>query len=218
MSPRRFIVVIMALAVLGTGGLIYLARRSPVAEPAALVIDTTSVVTYAIGSPDASIEIWVGSDYQCPDCSRYERESMPEIVQRFIDTGRVRWRYLLFALPGHDQARPATHALACAQEQGPSAAGAVHRGLFETRAEWARSAEHQAVFRRVAEQGGLDLAAWEACMNSGRYAAAVEKSWQEAQRVGIPGTPTVLLYGRFYVGGLTANQLERVLQQPPAAR
>jgi protein-disulfide isomerase len=203
----------MALAVLGAGVLIYLARRSPLVEPAVLVIDTTGVVTYSIGSPDASLEVWVGSDYQCPDCTRYELESMPDIVRRFIDTGRIRWRYLLFALPGHNEAPPATHALACAQEQGQSAAGAVHRGLFETRAEWARSEEHQAVFRRVAEQGGLDLAAWEACMTSGRYAAAVEKSWQEAQRVGLPGPPTVLLYGRFYVGGLTANQLERVLKQ-----
>ena len=207
-------VAVLSIFILsGAAGLIYLARRSPVAEPAALVIDTTSVVTYSIGAPDASLEVWVGSDYQCPDCTRYELESMPEIVRRFIDTGRIRWRYLLFALPGHNEARPATHAVACAQEQGQSAAGAVHRGLFATQAEWARSAEHRAVFRRVAEQGGLDLAAWEACMTSGRYTAAVEKSWQEAQRVGIPGTPTVLLYGRFYVGGLTANQLERVLKQ-----
>lgn len=215
MTARHFTWLLLGLVLAGVGGLVFLTRRASAPRGANLVVNPDGVVSWALGSEHAPVEVWEGSDYQCPDCARYETEAMPDIRTRFIATGKVRWRYLLFALPNHNEAAPATHAFACAREQGDSAAAAMHRGLFETQAEWAKSAEHLAVFRRLAESNRLDLAAFDACMTSGRYRDAVAKSWAEAQRVGIPGTPTVLLYGRFYVGGLTANQLERVLNRPP---
>lgn len=211
MPPNRFLAVILALLIAGVGALVLMSRGGHAPAATDLTVNPDGLVTLTLGSAEAPIEVWEGSDYQCPDCARYELEEMPAIRERFIATGRVRWRYLLFALPGHAEAVPATEAVACAQEQGQAAAEAMHTGLFETRDEWARSPEHHQVFRRLAEQRGLDLASWETCMSEERHRAAVERTWREAQRVGIPGTPTVLLFGRFYVGGLTANQLQRVL-------
>lgn len=213
MTPRRFLAVILALAVAGALALVVLRTRGP--RPATLQVNPEGIITWQLGSDAAPVEVWEGSDLQCPDCARYEAEEMPAIRARFIETGKVRWRFIFFALPNHAEAAPATHAFACAKEQGEEPAGSMHKGLFESQAEWARSPGHQAVFRGLAERGGLDLGAWDSCMASGRYREAVARSWSEAQRVGIPGTPTVLLFGRFYVGGLTANQLERVLSRPP---
>ena len=215
MTPRRFLALLLGLAVAGAATLIFAARRGEGPRPAALRVNPEGVITWTIGAEDAPVEVWEGSDYQCPDCVRYEAEAMPEIRRRFIETGKVRWRYLLFALPNHAEAGPATHAFACAREQGDRAAAAMHRALFETQPEWAKSPGHLAVFRGIAESNDMDVSAFDACMASGRHREAVARTWAEAQRVGIPGTPTVLLYGRFYVGGLTANQLERVLDRPP---
>jgi len=192
-----------------------LATRGVKARAAALKVNPEGIITWQLGSESAPVDVWEGSDFQCPDCARYEAEEMPAIRSRFIETGKVRWHFLFFALPNHAEAAPATHAFACAQEQGERQAAAMHRGLFEAQAEWARSPGYLAVFRRIAESGGLELGAYDACMESGRYREAVARSWREAQRVGIPGTPTILLFGRFYVGGLSANQLERVLSRPP---
>jgi protein-disulfide isomerase len=215
MPLRHFLYGIAFLVALGTGALIGLSRHASAARPARLSIDPNGVVSFSLGSPDAPIEVWEGSDYQCSDCTRYESEAMPEIRRRFIETGRVRWRYLLFALPLHLEAVPATHAMACALEQGQERGEAMHAGLFSTQAEWSKSPAHLEILRRVATEAGLDLAGYDGCMASNRHAAAVERSWTEAQRVGIPGTPTVLLFDRFYVGGVTANQLERLLTRPP---
>lgn len=215
MSLRHFLFGLAFLVALGTGALISLSRHASAARPARFSIDPDGVVSFTLGSSDAPIEVWEGSDYQCSDCTRYETEAMPEIRRRFIETGRIRWRYLLFALPNHAEAVPATHAMACALEQGEPQSEAMHAGLFASQAEWSRSPAHREIIRRVATQAGLDLGRYDGCMASNRHASAVERSWAEAQRVGIPGTPTVLLFDRFYVGGVTANQLERLLRRPP---
>lgn len=216
MSTRRFLLLVLALAVAGGLGIGWLVLTRPVpVRPAPVRVNPEGAVTLTLGSAEAPIEVWEGSDYQCPDCARYELLVMPDIKARFIQTGRVRWRYLLFALPGHAEAVPATHAVACAQEQGEGEALAMHDGLFRRLAEWSRSAEHLAIFRILAVEVGLNSTDWDECMASERHMVAVEQSWREAQRVGIPGTPTVLLFDRFYVGGLTANQLERVLTADP---
>lgn len=213
MTVRHFQLILLSLAVAGVLALtvLTLTRPDPV-HPARFVVDPEGAVTLTVGSPEAPVEVWEGSDYQCPDCARYELEVMPEIRRRFIEPGRVRWRYLLFALPGHEEAVPATHAVACALEQGHGEALALHEALFRHLGEWSRSPEHPAVFRRLVEEIGMDSAAWQECTDSGRWRQAVEQGWREARRVGIPGTPTVLLNDRFYVGGLTANQLERVMR------
>lgn len=217
MRTRTPFLLLLGLALAGAGAVWFLARSNS-STRASLSIDPTGAVVYTLGAPEAPLEVWVGSDYQCPDCRRYEIDELPAIAERFIATGKVRWRYLLFALPGHAEAGPATHAMACAIDQGDRAAAAMHEGLFAAQAEWSRSPDHLAVFRRVANAGGLDLTTYDECMASNRHADQVAGSWREAQRVGIPGTPTVVLFERFYVGGLTANQLERLLNRPPDQR
>ena len=97
----------------------------------------------------------------------------------------------------------------------PETVPAVELGPQHELALWGRAGEERRPERHLDGGAGLDLAAYDGCMTSNRYAAAVAGGWREAQRVGIPGTPTLLLFDRFYVGGLTANQLDRLLARPP---
>lgn len=209
---RTFLVLLVLMAaVLGAILIMMAGTRDARRTGRVISLDLEGTVNWVVGSPDAPIEVIEGSDLQCPDCKRYEEEAKPAILERFIATGQVRWRYLFFALPGHEEALPATHALACAMEQGDAAAGAMKTGIFATQAEWSRQPTHLETFRAVAEGAVPDPAAWQACMDSGRHAEAAARGWPAAQAAGVPGTPTVILFDRFYVGGLTANQLARVL-------
>lgn len=210
---RTFLVLLALMAAALGAILIMLAGTRDARRTGAVIsLDLDGTVSWVVGSPDAPLEVVEGSDLQCPDCKRYEEEAKPEILRRFVETGQVRWRYLFFALPGHDEAIPATHALACAIEQGDAAAAAMKSGLFATQAEWSRQATHLETFRTVARGAVPDLTAWDECMASGRHAEAAARGWAAALAAGIPGTPTVILFDRFYVGGLTANQLGRVLE------
>lgn len=209
----RLFLVLLALMAAALGAILAVMAGTREARRTGSVssLDLEGTVHWAIGNPDAPIEVIEGSDLQCPDCKRYEEEVKPALLERFIETGRVRWRYLFFALPGHEEALPATQAMACAIEQGDAAAASMKTGLFATQAEWSRQPTHLATFRAVADGAVPDPTAWQACMDSGRHSVAAAHGWHAAQAAGIPGTPTVILFDRFYVGGLTANQLARVL-------
>jgi protein-disulfide isomerase len=56
-------------------------------------------------------------------------------------------------------------------------------------------------FRDYARELGLDLAKYDACMASARYAGRIEASKSEGIQVGVTSTPTFLINGRLYPGG-----------------
>jgi len=210
---RRFLAVLVALSALGGGLLAYLAfSRDARRSGASVEVNLQGTLSWVVGSPDAPVEVLAATDYQCPDCKRYEEAEMAAIQARFIDSGQVRWRHLILALPGHDDAIPAARAMGCAMEQGEAIATRMHRGLFAAQSSWARQPGVLDSLRVVATGAGVSLGDWDPCMASGRYTDEVAQSWRAAQAAGVPGTPTLVLFDRFYVGGLTANQLGRVLE------
>lgn len=86
----------------------------------------------------------------------------------------------------HPQAFRAAEAAHCAGEQGRF--WEMHDRLFANQA--ALSAGD---FRRLAEELRLDLSRFQACLESGRYAARIRRDLAEGNRLGITGTPTFLL-------------------------
>src|SRR5665647_3073023 len=49
---------------------------------------------YAKGRVDAPVVMVMWSEFQCPFCGRFARETEPTLVKRFVDTGilRIEWR------------------------------------------------------------------------------------------------------------------------------
>lgn len=127
------------------------------------------------------------SDYQCPFCARHVRETWPQIEREYVRTGKVQYVFKDFPLERiHPQAFRAAEAAHCAGEQGKF--WEMHDRLFADQA--ALSAGD---FRRLAEELRMDLSRFQACMESGRYAARIRRDLAEGNRLGITGTPTFLL-------------------------
>ncbi|HLE60890.1 MAG TPA: thioredoxin domain-containing protein, partial [Thermoanaerobaculaceae bacterium] len=49
------------------------------------------------GSTTAKLTLMEFSDYQCPFCARHVRETDPQIVKEYVDTGKM--RYAFFDMP-----------------------------------------------------------------------------------------------------------------------
>src|SRR5215210_985421 len=197
---NRFYAILAGVAVLGLGVLGYLlAKPATVSIPANVTVqpsDTAGFRGYVKGAATAPVEIVEFADYQCPFCQTFATLQMPTIDERLIQTGRLRWRYRDFPLAQHSHARLAAHSAACADDQGKF--WEQHHRIYEGQSEWAEARDATGIFRGYAEGLGLDLGRYDDCMTSHKYAGRIQASYDEAMRLGVSSTPTLLVGGRLY--------------------
>jgi protein-disulfide isomerase len=210
---KRFYLLLGAIAVAGLGVLAFvLAKPATVSIPASVTVqtaDTAGFRGYIMGADSAPVEITEYADYQCPFCQTFSTLQMPTIKQRLIDTGRLRWRYRDFPLQQHSHSRVAAHSAACGDEQGKY--WEQHRRIYEGQAEWAESRDAAPIFRQYAQANGLDLARYDACMKSAKYAGRIQASYDEGMRVGVSATPTLLVGDRLYQGRFDSDAIGRLV-------
>ncbi len=142
-----------------------------------------------MGSPDAKVVLVEFADYQCGYCARAAHLTLPQIKEKYIDTGKVGYIFLDLPLPMHSNAFKAAQAAQCAADQGKF--WQMHDLLFENMRNL--GAEQLPGY---AEQVGLDVAAFRQCLDGSASSDAVRQDMDEAQRLRIQGTPNFLV-GRY---------------------
>lgn len=211
---NRFYLVLGAAALAGLAALVYQVRRprnvSIPADVKVLAADTAGFRGYTLGSDSAKVEVSEYADFQCPACQSFETVQFPTIRDRVIATGLVRWRYRDFPLVQHLNSRTASHAAACAADQGKY--WETHAALYNRQAEWAESRNAAARFRDYATELGLDRTQFDACMTSAKYAGRIQASAEEGTRLGVNSTPTFLIGGRLYPGAIGSDSVLALLR------
>jgi protein-disulfide isomerase len=134
---------------------------------------------------------------------------MPTIKQRLIDTGRLRWRYRDFPLQQHSFSRLAAHSAACADEQGKY--WQQHDKVYAGQAEWSGARDAAPIFRKYAQEIGLDLNRYDTCMKSAKFAGRIQASYDEGLKVGVTATPTLLVGGRLYQGRFDSDAIRHLV-------
>jgi len=171
---------------------ILLARSRTASFPPVQTIDKTVEIGAAPtrGSAQAPLALVEFSDYQCPVCRRFFDSTLPSIQKDFIATGKLRHVYRDFPLEGmHKDALRQAEAAHCAGDQGKY--WEMHDQLFSH--QLPPTPENLATY---AKSIGLDSAVLQACLDSGKYTAAVRDSAADGQQLGVRGTPS------FFVGTL----------------
>jgi protein-disulfide isomerase len=138
------------------------------------------------GNGTAKVAVIEFSDYQCPFCSRYSKNTLPQIATDYIDTGKIRYVFRDLPLSFHKQAFKAAEAAHCAGAQGKF--WEMHDLLFQNQA--ALAPEQLTTHGKAL---GLDETAFQECLDSGRFAADINKDIADAGAVGITGTPGFLV-------------------------
>lgn len=151
---------------------------------------------FAIGDPEAPITVVEISDYGCPHCKAFNLETAPTLQQEFVDSGQVRWIVMPYAL-GDDTHSSAVAAL-CAADQGPELGYQFHEKMFELQG--TADAKTRAGFESVAAAVGLDMTAFEACLDDNTFSSQVHYNRQAARSAGATSTPTFFINGRMMSG------------------
>jgi len=137
------------------------------------------------GDKDAPVTIIEFSDYQCPFCKRFYDNTLGQIDEEYIKTGKVRLVFRDYPLGFHPKAMPAAIAANCAGEQGKY--WELHDFFFEN----PDKLDISTVIAST-EELGLDKGKFEKCVNE-KNEAEVNKDFQAGQQYGVRGTPSFFI-------------------------
>lgn len=152
-------------------------------------------VAATMGDPDAAVTIIEFTDYQCPYCARHATQTLPGLIEEYIESGDVYYVVKDFPLDNiHPLARGAAAAARCAGDQ--DAYWEMHDELFARQQEWANAgAQSQEIYGSIAADLGLDRSSFEQCLDSGLYDGAVQANFSEGRELGVSATPTFFING-----------------------
>jgi protein-disulfide isomerase len=139
------------------------------------------------GNKNAPVTMIEFSDYQCPYCKRHADQTVPALIKEYVDTGKLRYAFRDLPLTQiHPLAAKAAEAARCAGDQGKY--WEMHDRLFANQKEL--QAEKLPAHAKAI---GLDEAAFRACLDDSRHAAAVKKDLDAGTELGINGTPAIII-------------------------
>lgn len=162
-----------------------------------------------IGNPDAPITIVEFSDFQCPFCARFHTQTLPLIIEEYIEQGKVKLVFRDFPIQSiHPNALPASVAAECANEQNKFKE--MHDVLFENQNEWNKleTVDALSLFNQYATEIKLDEEQFDSCLSSGKYIPEIKKDLDDGRDYGVSGTPG------FFVGNDIVGYVELKGAQP----
>lgn len=174
-----------------------------------------------LGSANAPVTLEIWSDFQCPSCGVFARETEPLLWETYIPNGTLKMVYKDAAFQGrkssdpYDESVEAAAAARCAGQQ--SQYWQYADWLF-----WNQNGENLGAFKparlqQIADAVGLDRTAWDACVAGGTQQPLVKASTDAAVAQGIDSTPTLYLNGVKYVGAMPYSQLAPLINAAAAS-
>ncbi|MBE2220527.1 MAG: DsbA family protein [Anaerolineae bacterium] len=167
------------------------------------------------GPADAPVVIQEFSDFQCPYCRRFTIGTSQQIIEKYGDSGQVRFEYNHYAFLGQESVQ-AAEAAECANEQG--AFWDYHDTLFLNQNGENQGAFNDSNLKSFAARIGLDEQAFNACLDSGKYQEAVEASFANGVELGVKSTPSFIVNGELVNGALPFADFDQVIESALAAQ
>lgn len=168
-----------------------------------------------IGSPTAKVGLVMYSDFECPFCGKFARETLPALQAQYVRSGKVLLVFRQLPLPMHQFAQKAAEAAECAGRQDKF--WPFHDQLFGDQK--ALGLEN---LKQSAQRVGLEPRQFSACLD-GQTAALVKTDSDSAVPLGVSSTPSflaglILADGRVkiserWTGAVAISQFQSVLDR-----
>jgi protein-disulfide isomerase len=160
-----------------------------------------------LGAADAAIVVVEFSDFECPFCRRFARDTFPVLKRQYIDTGRLFWVFRHLPLKSaHPMAETAARAAHCASEVGSF--WQLHGLLFE------QATLDVGIVKDAMRRAGIASGFSEDCLTKQSTQRRIEEDLRSAAELAVSSTPT------FMIGTRQPDGRVRIVQrlhgaQPP---
>ena len=143
-----------------------------------------------LGSASAPITIVEFGDYQCEACYHWYHNTRADIIDNYIETGKVNLVFMDLPFLGRDSIT-AAQATYCADDQGKY--WEYHETLYNFQEAIDNGWASKDRLVSFAFNLDMNMDEFNDCMDSSKYAKRVKANYDESQRFGAEATPTFLI-------------------------
>ncbi len=164
----------------------------------------------ALGEVDAPVVMLAYSEFQCPFCGKFARDTEPQLIERYVEDGtlRIEWRDFPYLGPESTTAAQGGRAAAAQDsfwefhdemyaDQLPPNSGKLDADYLAT----------------IAKRVGLDVEQFRSDMRSKATKQAIAKDFSEGQAIGVTGTPAFVINGVPVIGAQPTEVFEKAIEQ-----
>jgi len=171
------------------------------------VLELDDGVSPAKGSTKPAVTIVEFSDFECPFCSEVQN-TLKQVMQTYGKDVRLVFKHM--PLEGHRNSLPAARAAYCAAEQDRF--WQFHDALFASRN------LSPALFEEIANDLGLGLPKFRACLDSEHSRTAIVKDIETARLFRIESTPSFIINGKLIKGAVSFADFQKIIERELSQR
>jgi protein-disulfide isomerase len=168
------------------------------------VISITPKAIYAqangvhLGDPNAPVKIDIYEDFRCSACMTYTENIEPQIIQTYVNTGKVYYTFHSFLVidgnDGSDASYRSANAAMCAGEQGRF--WDYHDTLYANQVSESATLFTDERLVSMAQNLNLDMTAFNNCYQAKQYAPEINNDISLARSLNLSFTPSILVDGK----------------------
>jgi protein-disulfide isomerase len=170
-------------------------KTAPAVKTSAVAKAPAAVANYKeMGSPSAAITFEAYTDYECPHCALFFRDTVPQIMAQYVNTGKIKFLHRDFPLSQHSHAQLAARFANAAGQIGQYEL--VVNQIFKTQETWAKTGNIDAEVAKVLPPGAMQKVR-DIVKNDAHLDDSIKKDVDMAMNVDhVPSTPTVVIVSK----------------------
>lgn len=173
-----------------------------------------------IGSADAPVIMAYWYDYQCPFCQRHEMETMPAIVRKYVDTGKLKIVFKDFQFLGEDSQTLGEYSRAV-WEIAPEKFYKWHKAIYENQGTentgWATEATIEGLTTAVLGQNDTRGVTALVKQKGAEYRREMDADKAEGGALGVSGTPAAIIGKELISGAQPSSAFEAAIEKALSA-
>ena len=167
-----------------------------------------------LGDVQAPVTVFIFSDYQCPYCGKFFKETESLIRKNYVETGKVKMVYKDLAFLGPESIA-ASQAAECARDQKKY--WQYHDALFEAEIQDGQEYNgnlNRELFEKIASNLKMNVDEFLSCFDSSKYAAEINKDIEEGKSIMKQmSTPTIFINDKMIQGAHPYNVFAQAIDE-----
>lgn len=163
------------------------------------------------GDPRAKVKIVEFADLRCPYCDRFYKDSLPQIINDYVKTGKAVFYFRHYAFLG-PASIVAANAVECANDQGKF--WEMHNYLYNNQpSESDTSMFNSDNLSQAAGTLGMDSTLFQSCLSANKDQKNIDNDNADAGKAQVDGTPTLFINGYRIVGAVPYNDIKTIIDK-----